>query len=151
MVNGLALVTSADCSSVGSISQRDPVGEFWSETGRNALGSTSALIAALTGDWSDIRCGLKPAPMLSMPMMICVALGGGGGLLSVVSVLCGAGGGLTVQPATSINTASTAPGVAKRRAVGTPIRVSTGLSIEASCLLRRSVARPVAGSPNVSS
>ena len=33
-------------------------------------------------------------------MMICVAFGGGGGGVSVVSVLCGAGGGLTVQPAT---------------------------------------------------
>ncbi len=30
-------------------------------------------------------------------MMICVAFVGGGGVLSEVSVLCGAGGGLTVQ------------------------------------------------------
>ena len=32
-----------------------------------------------------------------MAMMICVAFGGGGAVVSVVSVLCGAGGGLTVQ------------------------------------------------------
>jgi hypothetical protein len=40
-------------------------------------------------------------------MMICVAFGGGGGVLSVVSVLCGAGGGLTVQPPTSITDSAT--------------------------------------------
>ncbi len=49
-VNGSSLVTSADTSSVGSISQRDPVGVAGSGTGRNELGSTSALIAAFTGD-----------------------------------------------------------------------------------------------------
>ena len=43
-----------------------------SATGRNALGSTSALIAAFTADRSESRCGLKPAPIESMPMMICV-------------------------------------------------------------------------------
>jgi hypothetical protein len=36
-----------------------------------------------------------------MAMMICVAFGGGGVVVSVVSVLCGAGGGLTVQLETS--------------------------------------------------
>jgi hypothetical protein len=55
-------------------------------------------------------------------MMICVARGGGGGVLSDVSVLCGAGGGLTVQPETKlINAAITAM---TRRGPGTPFRVS---------------------------
>ena len=49
-VNGFWLVTSADTSSVGSSSHRDPVGDLVSGTGRNELGSTSALIAAFTGD-----------------------------------------------------------------------------------------------------
>src|ERR1700739_1365401 len=98
-VNRLALVTSADTSSVGSISHRDPVGVAGSAIGRNALGSTSALIAAFTADRSESRCGLKPAPIESMAMMICVFRSGGGAVLREVSVLCGAGGGLTVQPA----------------------------------------------------
>ena len=34
---------------------------------------------------------------MSMAMMICVAFGGGGAVVSAVSVLWGAGGGLTVQ------------------------------------------------------
>ena len=54
-------------------------------------------MAAFTGDWSDSRWELKPGPIVSMAMMICVAFGGGGIVVSVVSVLCGAGGGLTVQ------------------------------------------------------
>ena len=49
-MNGSSLVTSADSSSVGSISQRDPVGVLASGIGRNELGSTSAVIAAFTGD-----------------------------------------------------------------------------------------------------
>ena len=94
------MVTSADSSKVLSSSHRDPVGEFRSGTGRNELGSTSELIAAFTGDWSESRCGLKPGPIESMAMMICVARGGGGAATFDVSVLCGAGGGLTVQPET---------------------------------------------------
>ena len=62
---------------------------------------------------------MNPGPMLSIAMMICVALGGGGGVVSVVSVLCGAGGGLTVHPPAS-RTDSTATDVRMRlRAVGT--------------------------------
>ena len=99
-VNGFSFVTSADTSSVGSSSQREPVGDAGSGTGRNELGSTNELIAAFTGDWSDSRWELKPGPIVSMAMMICVAFGGGGIVVSVVSVLCGAGGGLTVQPPT---------------------------------------------------
>jgi hypothetical protein len=77
------------------------VGDAGSGSGRNELGSTSALMAAFTGDWSDNRCALKPGPIESMAMMIWVAFGGGGVVVSVVSVLCGAGGGLTVQPETT--------------------------------------------------
>ena len=69
-MNGSVLVTSADSSNVESISQREPVDVDGSGTGRNALGNTSAATAAFTGDWSDSRCGLKPAPIESMPMMI---------------------------------------------------------------------------------
>jgi hypothetical protein len=59
-----------------------------------------------------------------MAMMICVALGGGGVVVSVVSVLCGAGGGLTVQAdTTSTNAPATA--LTRRRVVGTVFRVST--------------------------
>lgn len=39
--------------------------------------------------------------------MICVAFGAGGGVVSDVSVLCGAGGGLTVQPPSSSVVAKT--------------------------------------------
>ena len=49
-VNGLSSVTSADTSSVGSSSHRDPVGDAGSAMGRNELGSTSELMAAFTGD-----------------------------------------------------------------------------------------------------
>ena len=49
-VNGFSFVTSADTSSVGSISHREPVGDAGSEIGRNELGSTSDEIAAFTGD-----------------------------------------------------------------------------------------------------
>ena len=41
-------------------------------------------------DWSESRWALKPGPIESMAMMICVAFGGGGVVVSVVSVLCGA-------------------------------------------------------------
>jgi hypothetical protein len=59
-----------------------------------------------------------------MAMMICVAFGGGGVVDCVVSVLCGAGGGLTVQAET---TSAIAPATAltRRRVVGTMFRVST--------------------------
>jgi hypothetical protein len=61
-----------------------------------------------------------------MAMMICVAFGGGGVVVSVVSVLCGAGGGLTVQAVTSANDETNAPNetAALRVVVGTPFRVS---------------------------
>ena len=60
--------------------------------------------------------------------MICDARGGGGGVVSEVSVLCGAGGGLTVHPlSTSAGTEISAPSVrqARRDRVGTLLRVST--------------------------
>ena len=129
-VNGLSSVTSADTSRVVSSSHREPVGDAGSGTGRNELGSTSELMAAFTGDWSDNRCELNPGPIVSIAMMICVAFGGGGGVFSVVSVLCGAGGGLTVQlPTSSTDAEINAPRViqSRRRAVGTPNRVSTGV------------------------
>jgi hypothetical protein len=84
------------------------VGDFGSGVGRNELGSTSELIAAFTGDWSDSRWELKPGPIESMATIICVALEGGGGGDFIVSVLCGAGGGLTVQPETTIISADSA-------------------------------------------
>jgi len=62
-------------------------------------------------------------------MMIWVAFNGGGGVDSVVSVLCGAGGGLAVQPVTRANViriaTSTDPGAAlkRREIVGTTFRV----------------------------
>jgi hypothetical protein len=71
---------------------------------------------------------LNPGPIESMAMMICVAFMGGGGVVSVVSVLCGAGGGLTVQPLNRrAGTETSAPIVswARRRGVGTPPSVST--------------------------
>jgi hypothetical protein len=107
-----------------SSSQRDPVGELGSGPGRNALGNTIELIAAFTDDWSESRCGLKPGPIESMAMMICVAFGGGGVEVSVVSVLCGAGGGLTVQPETTIISADSA--TTTRGGSGTLFRVSGG-------------------------
>ena len=130
-VNGFSLVTSAESSSVVSSSQREPVGDLGSGTGRNELGNTIEATAAFTGDWSDSRCGLNPGPIESIAMMICVAFIGGGGVDSVVSVLCGAGGGLTVHPV-STNISATAQ-VSKRRAVGTLFRVSTALSYDAVC------------------
>ena len=72
--------------------------------------------------------------MVSMPMMIWVALGGGGGLLCVVSVLCGAGGGLTVQAWASSSTCTvdnTAADFANRWAFSTPLSVSTAASSDA--------------------
>jgi hypothetical protein len=56
-----------------------------------------------------------------MAMMICVALGGGGGVVSNVSVLCGAGGGLTVHAVPRINAEVNAPATAltRRNVVGT--------------------------------
>jgi hypothetical protein len=65
---------------------------------------------------------LNPAPIESIAMMICVAFIGGGGVLSVVSVLCGAGGGLTVQPAINVTSADIA--TMTRRGSGTVFRVS---------------------------
>ena len=69
---------------------------------------------------------MKPGPIESIAMMICVALAGGGGVLSEVSVLCGAGGGLTVHAVTSINAEANAPATRKRRrdVVGTLFRLS---------------------------
>ncbi|GLP79928.1 hypothetical protein TUM20984_13480 [Mycobacterium antarcticum] len=52
---------------------------------------------------------MKPGPIESIAMMICVAFSGGGGVLTGVSVLCGAGGGLTVQPAKSNTVEVNAP------------------------------------------
>lgn len=117
-MNGSSLVTSADSNSEVSNSQRDPVDVAASATGRNELGRTSELIAALTGDWSESRWALKPGPIESIAMMICVAFLGGGGVDSVVSVLCGAGGGLTVHAAAGrINAAATT--VARSKVTGT--------------------------------
>src|ERR1700744_6240803 len=113
---------------VGSISQRDPVGAAGSGTGRKALGSTSALIAAFTGDRPDSRCGLNPAPIEAMPMMIWLMRGGGGLELCGVSVLCGAGGGLTVQADNTRPTSETTAPMAintRRARFGTLIRVSS--------------------------
>lgn len=96
--------------------------------GRNALGNTNALIAAFTGDRSDSKCGLNPGPIQSMPMMIWVGRRGGGGVLRGVSVLWGAGGGLTVHPANTIHASATnAPTVTqtRRTGLGTPIRLSS--------------------------
>ncbi|HEY0803619.1 MAG TPA: hypothetical protein VGD84_01075 [Pseudonocardiaceae bacterium] len=121
-------MTSADSSTVLSSSQRDPVGEFGSGTGRNELGSTSELIAAFTGDWSESRCGLKPGPIESMAMMICVARGGGGVVVFDVSVLCGAGGGLTVQA--DVISVSAQSAATTRRGPGTLFRVSAGPKAE---------------------
>jgi hypothetical protein len=57
-----------------------------------------------------------------MAMMICVAFAGGGAVVSVVSVLCGAGGGLTVQPDMSVISADIA--AMTRTGLGTLFRVS---------------------------
>src|SRR5690242_7377073 len=57
-----------------------------------------------------------------MAMMICDAFGGGGAVVSVVSVLCGAGGGLTVQPDRSVISANIA--AMTRTGLGTLFRVS---------------------------
>ncbi len=98
--------------------------------GRNELGRTKDAIAAFTGDWSDNRCGLNPAPIESIAMMICSAFGGGGGLSCVVSVLCGAGGGLTVHAAISIDVANNALATRRRRrkVIGTPFRLTAVFS-----------------------
>jgi hypothetical protein len=71
-----------------------------------------------------------------MAMMICVALGGGGVTDEVVSVLCGAGGGLTVHPpSNNAGTDTSAPSLAQdwRVRFGTPLRVSA---------VRRAAAHP---------
>jgi hypothetical protein len=60
-----------------------------------------------------------------MAMMICIARGGGGSVVWVVSVLCGAGGGLTVQPETAIISADSTTMMLTER--GTLFRVSAGL------------------------
>jgi hypothetical protein len=126
-VNGAVLVTWAETSRVGSISQREPVGEVGSRIGRNALGSTSELIEAFTGDWSDSRCGLKPAPIESIAVMIWVALGAGAADW-VVSVLCGAGGGSTAHPPSKTTAMPHAPACSLRGPVSTPHSVSAGRS-----------------------
>jgi hypothetical protein len=60
-----------------------------------------------------------------MAMMICVAFKGGGADDFDVSVLCGAGGGLTVHPeTTTIISADSA--AMTRRGSGTLFRVSAG-------------------------
>jgi hypothetical protein len=59
-----------------------------------------------------------------MAMMICVARGGGGAVTFDVSVLCGAGGGLTVQLETGIISADSA--AMTRRGPGTLFSVSAG-------------------------
>lgn len=105
-------------------------------TGRNALGRTSALIAAFTGDRSESRCGLNPAPIESMPMMIWAGRGGGGGELCGVSVLCGAGGGLTVHAASASPASEpTTPTVTKKRRtrLGMPIRVASSRPAARPC------------------
>jgi len=63
-----------------------------------------------------------------MAMMSCVAFGGGGAVVTDVSVLCGAGGGLTVQPVANASVMIEAPAAAlkRRKVVGTPFRVSGG-------------------------
>ena len=104
------------------------MGEFGSGTGRNELGSTSELIAAFTGDWSESRCGLKPGPIESIAMMIWVAFGGGGVVVSEVSVLCGAGGGLTVQA--DVISVSAHSAATTRWGPGTLFRVSAGPKAE---------------------
>jgi hypothetical protein len=60
-----------------------------------------------------------------MPTMICVLRCGGGAALREVSVLCGAGGGLTEQPPNATSE-TTIPTVAETRRArfGTPHRVS---------------------------
>ena len=62
-------------------------------------------------DDSVIKSEVRNAgPIVSIAMMIRVAFGGGGVVVSVVSVLCGAGGGLTVQlPTRTIDAMSTTP------------------------------------------
>jgi hypothetical protein len=60
-------------------------------------------------------------------MMICVICCGGGIVAREVSVLCGAGGGLTVQPAATNACAKTSAATAigaRRLRFGTFIRVS---------------------------
>jgi hypothetical protein len=74
-------------------------------------------------------------------MMICVAFIGGGGVLSVVSVLCGAGGGLTVQPVTTVTSADIA--AMTRRGPGTVFRVSAGPRATHSATPRPDVPRRI--------
>ncbi len=62
--------------------------------------------------------------------MICVAFGGGGLKVCEVSVLCGAGGGLTVHAAVTNTDNSTAAVCRLRGPVGTSFRVSTGVRTE---------------------
>ncbi|BBZ29903.1 hypothetical protein MMAD_41980 [Mycolicibacterium madagascariense] len=56
-------------------------------------------------------------------MMIWVAFSGGGGVFWVVSVLCGAGGGLTVQAETrsTVDATAIAASLHRRNVLGTPI------------------------------
>ena len=79
-----------------------------------------------------------------MAMMICVALSGGGAVVSVVSVLCGAGGGLTVQDDVSSISADIAA-VMRTGLGGTLFRVSA--PSEAAAAQHRRRARPTRPPP----
>jgi hypothetical protein len=57
-------------------------------------------------------------------MITCVARGGGGVVFCEVSVLCGAGGGLTVQPETT-NISAPITATPLRGLLSTPFRVAT--------------------------
>jgi hypothetical protein len=56
-------------------------------------------------------------------MMICIARGGGGGVLAGVSVLWGAGGGLAVQPE-AVNISAPINAATLRGLLGTSFRVA---------------------------
>src|SRR5262245_50758445 len=76
-----------------------------------------------------------------MAMMICVAFGGGGVVVFNVSVLCGAGGGLTVQLETTIISADSA--TTMRGGAGTLFRVSAGSEpLRQATPLRQAASRP---------
>jgi hypothetical protein len=68
--------------------------------------------------------------MESMAMMICVARGGGGAVIFDVSVLWGAGGGLTVQA--DVISVSAHSAATTRWGPGTLFRVSAGPKVLAS-------------------
>jgi hypothetical protein len=68
---------------------------------------------------------LKPGPIESIATMICVAFEGAAGGDVIVSVLCGAGGGLTVHAVNRAESARIAV-ITRSRLAGTPFRVSAG-------------------------